>query len=146
MLAVALCLLLSGAATAVDYVRLSPAEFAADLQKVSRLLEERDYATAIDLLKVLVADEPDDATALSLMGYALRKSGDAERAEGFYIRALDIDPAHLGALQYLGELYVEQGRLDLAEIQLQRLDELCQADCAGRDALAAALRETGPKR
>jgi len=50
------------------------------------------------LLKVLVADEPDDATALSLMGYALRKSGEAERAEGFYKRALDIDPAHLGAL------------------------------------------------
>jgi len=40
MLAVALCLLMSGV-LAVDYVRLSPAEFAADLQKASRLLEEQ---------------------------------------------------------------------------------------------------------
>lgn len=40
ILAVTLSLLVSGA-TAVDYVRLSPPEFAADLQKGSRLLDER---------------------------------------------------------------------------------------------------------
>ena len=135
----ALALLLTSGALAVDYVRLSPSEFAADLQQASRLLDQHDYASAIDLLEMLVADEPDDATALSLMGYALRKSGEPERAERFYSRALAADPHHLGALQYLGELYVEQGQLDLARDQLRLLVTLCAADCAGRDALAAAL-------
>jgi hypothetical protein len=42
-------------------------------------------------------------------------------------------------LQYLGELYVEQGQLDLAREQLRLLDGACEAKCEGRDRLAAAI-------
>lgn len=124
---------------AVDYIRLSPSEFSQDLQTASRLLAEMDYPAAIDILRILVADEPDDADALALMGYALRKSGDPARAEGFYKRALTAVPNHLGALQYLGELYVEQGQLGLAETQLRLLEAACAGSCEGLAALAQAL-------
>lgn len=140
----ALCLSL-GNALAVDYVRLSPSEFSEDLRKASTLLDEQQYEPAIELLKGLVADEPRDADALILMGFALRKSGDLPRAEGFYKRALAVEPTHLGALQYLGELYLERGELDRARSQLSLLDAACPSGCAGRDALAAAILSVQPR-
>jgi Flp pilus assembly protein TadD len=72
---VLLGMLLATDASSVDYVRLSPSEFAQDLQKASLLLEQHDYAAAVELLEVLVADEPKDADALGLLGFALRKRG-----------------------------------------------------------------------
>jgi Flp pilus assembly protein TadD len=136
VLAIALTL---NSATAVEYFRLSPSEFAADLRKAAGLLEEAQYAPAIALLETLVADEPKDADALSLMGYALRKSGDLDEAEGFYTRALAADPTHPGALQYMGELHVQRGELARARELLVRLDEACGPSCPGREELAAAI-------
>jgi tetratricopeptide (TPR) repeat protein len=124
---------------AVDYIRLSPSEFAEDLVKASEFAAQGRYEEAIELLKVLVADEPDDADALSLMGYSLRKSGQTVHAEGFYLRALAIEPAHLGANQYLGELYVETGNIEGARHRLEVLDGACGDNCEGRDLLAAAI-------
>ena len=47
------------------------------------------------------------ADVYNLLGFSLRKSGDLETAYTFYKKALDFDPEHKGALEYLGELYVE---------------------------------------
>jgi tetratricopeptide (TPR) repeat protein len=121
----------------IDYVRLSPGEFAEDLQRASVLAHDGRYEEAIELLRVLVDDEP-DADALSLLGYSLRKTGNTARAEGFYLRALEIEPHHQGANQYLGELYVELGNLPAARERLAVLDATC-GSCAGRDQLAAAI-------
>jgi len=138
-------MLLATDASAVDYVLLSPSEFAQDLQKASLLLEQHDYAAAAELLEVLVADEPKDADALSLLGFALRKGGNPNRAQLVYRRALTIDPAHLGALQYLGELYVEQGQLDLAREQLRLLDGAYEAKCEGRKNLSYAIASSAER-
>jgi Flp pilus assembly protein TadD len=131
-----LCL---GPATAVDYVRLSPSEFADDLQKASALAQAQSYEEAVVILRGLVADEPEDADALSLLGYSLRKLGQLDRAEHFYLRALDVEPAHLGANQYLGELYVERGDLEGARVRLEVLEASCGDPCEGREVLAAAI-------
>lgn len=135
-------------ADAVNYMRLSPSESAEDLQKASEMLTAGEFAAAIAVLDPLIDDEPDNADALSLMGYALRKSGELDRAEVYYQRALSEDPRHPGALQYLGELYVQQGRLDLAENQVLLLRQACGSDCDGlatlEDALAAARSGVRP--
>ena len=47
----------------------------------------------------------------------------------YYDRALAIDPHHLGALEYLGELYVEMGDVDAARRNLALLSELCPEGC-----------------
>ena len=44
-----------------------------------------------------------------------------EKAEEYYLKALKIDPDHIGALEYLGELFFETGRVDKAEDLLERL-------------------------
>jgi len=41
--------------------------------------------------------------------------------DAYYLKALKIDPDHIGALEYLGELYYETGRVDKAEDLLERL-------------------------
>jgi Flp pilus assembly protein TadD len=124
---------------AVDYIRLSPSEFAEDLVRASNLAHDERYDEAIAILRDLVADEPEDADALSLLGYSLRKLGQLDRAEHFYLRALEAEPEHLGANQYLGELYVKRGDLENARIRLGVLSAACAGFCDGRDALASAI-------
>jgi Flp pilus assembly protein TadD len=129
---------------AVDYIRLSPSEFAEDLVKASELAHAQRYDEAIAILRVLVDDEPEDADALSLLGYSLRKSGQPDRAEHFYLKAIEVAPDHLGANQYLGELYVERGDLTNARSRLNVLDINCVNTCAERDALASAIAAAAP--
>ena len=48
--------------------------------------------------------------------------GDQAKAEEYYKKALSIDPGHRGALEYIGELYVDTKRLDLANATLKKLE------------------------
>ena len=53
---------------------------------------------------------PWDAEAHNLAGHAYRKLGDYERALTLYDQALRLNPHHRGALEYLGEAYLELDR------------------------------------
>lgn len=83
------------------------------------------WPQAIKVLKQIVGGSPNNADALNLLGYSLRKSGDMEHALGFYLKALKINPRHKGANEYLGELYVETGHMDKAKERLDVLAKLC---------------------
>lgn len=98
---------------------------APDLSQVRVLINANDFAGAVAALKPIVAQHPDDPDALNLMGYSLRKSGDVERAFGFYRKALNINPRHRGANEYLGELYVEIGEIEKAKEHLNALERIC---------------------
>ena len=50
------------------------------------------------------------------------KTGNLEKAEFFYIEGLKIDAGHLGINEYLGELYVQTGRIELAKKRLEVLN------------------------
>ena len=62
-----------------------------------------------------------NADLLNYFGYALRKTGDFEKAEVYYLKGLELDAEHLGINEYLGELYVQTGRIELAKARLQVL-------------------------
>jgi len=85
---------------------------------------------------------PNDPEILTVYAYGLRKSGDFDKAEILYGQALDVDDDHLGALNYLGHLYVETGRVDEAKQILVRLDDACFFGCKEEDELEAMI-ETG---
>ena len=70
------------------------------------------------------------------MGFASRKLGRFDDALAYYGEALAIDPNHLGATEYLGELYIQMADLGRARRQLARLDDLCAYGCAQREELA----------
>ena len=59
--------------------------------------------------KLLKAYEKDknNPDILNYLGFTLRKAGNFEEAEKFYIMGLKIKPEHKGINEYLGELYVE---------------------------------------
>ena len=103
------------------------------------MIEAKNYAGAMPLLQQVVAKNPKDADAYTLMGYATRKSGDANGSLQYYNAALGIDPKHIGAHEYVGEAYLQLGRLPDAEQHLARLDSLCTFGCAEYRELKAAI-------
>ncbi len=86
-----------------------------------------------------VRDQPKNADAHNLLGFSHRKLDKPETAKKHYDRALAIDPAHKGALEYLGELYLETGDLQAAEALLARLVAACPDGCEERDDLAEEI-------
>jgi predicted Zn-dependent protease len=102
-------------------------------------IEARNYAAALPLLQQVVARDPRNADAYNLMGYATRKSGDANGSLRYYTTALQIDPKHLGAHEYIGEAYLMLDRPQEAEQQLARLDSLCLFGCSEYRMLKTAI-------
>ncbi len=112
-----------------------------DFAEAVRLINKWDYATAIPLLEKVVAAEPKNADAYNYLGYSHRKLGDRETAFVFYTKALEIKPRHLGANEYLGELYLEQGELQKAEERLAVLDKACFFGCKEYTELKEAIED-----
>ncbi len=100
------------------------------------LINQERFAEGLDALaraQAAVGPHPD---VLNYMGFANRKLGRFEEALAYYGEALALDPNHLGANEYLGELYLQMGDVGRARRQLARLDELCVYGCAQREELA----------
>ena len=83
-----------------------------------------------------------DANALNYMGYASRKLGDARNAERYYKAALKVNPKHRGALEYYGELMVEQGNAKGASKNLAGLKASC-GTCSEYSDLKKAMQKAG---
>ena len=80
------------------------------------------YLKALDKLEKAYDKDKKNADILNYLGFALRKTGDFEKAEKFYLEGLKLDASHLGINEYLGELYVQTGRIELAKERLQVLN------------------------
>ncbi len=98
----------------------------------------KDYATAKPILVQLTLDEPGNADAWNLLGFSNRKMGIMDAAAVAYETALKLNPKHLGALEYQGEMYIETGLIDKATANLAALKSLC-GDCEEYNDLAKAL-------
>ena len=80
------------------------------------------YLKALDKLEKAYDKDKKNADILNYLGFALRKTGNFEKAEKFYLKGLKIDSGHLGINEYLGELYVQSNRIELAKERLQVLN------------------------
>ena len=97
----------------------------ADYQKAQSAIAGADYKTAADLLQKVLTRQPDNPDVLNLMGFSERKMGEASTALTYYKKALDLQPTHIGANEYLGELYLELKQPDMAEQRLAVLQQVC---------------------
>ena len=113
------------AALAVDVVTSRDAP---DLTSVRAKIKAKDFKGALAELTPMLQTHQ-HADVYNLMGFSLRKTGDYKQAYTFYRKALDFDPEHKGALEYLGELYVEIGQIDKARENVVLLKKLCPAGC-----------------
>jgi len=126
----------SGPAFAVD--NMSSSADAPDLTSVRAKIAAKNYAAALTELRDL-AEDTQQADVYNLMGYTLRKTGDFQTSLTYYTKALELEPDHRAAREYLGELYVETGNLGKAKEQLDALARLCPNGCEEREDLAKAI-------
>jgi tetratricopeptide (TPR) repeat protein len=132
--------MLAGAHAADVQTRDAP-----DLTGVRAAIKVKNYDSALAQLKPIVAtsSHPD---VLSLMGFALRKTGDRAQSMVYYRRALEADPTHKGALEYQGELFVELGQMDQAKANLAKLGKLCWFKCEEEEDLKEAIEHASAKK
>ena len=96
------------------------------------------YLKAYDKFEKAYAKDKQNADILNYLGYTLRKTGDFEKAETYYLQGLEMDPKHLGINEYLGELYVQTGRIKLAK---ERLEVLKRCKCEEYEELRELIEE-----
>ncbi len=98
---------------------------AAPLATAQGHIKAARWGAAIDELKRLNLER--DADWNNLMGFSLRKQAtpDLEGAQRHYDAALRLNPNHLGALEYVGELALMKKDLPAAEAYLARLQRAC---------------------
>lgn len=111
----------------------------ADYAKARSMIEAGAWEAALGRLRGLSTDYPREAEVHSLIGLSLRKLGRTEEARLAYMVALSLDHRHVGTNAYLGELYVETGRLDLARERLAVLERVCGPDCEEARDLGAII-------
>ena len=134
-------LLLGGMAGLADpalAVETLPSSDAPDLASVRAKIKAKDWQAAIAELDGLVQTHQ-HADVYNLLGFSLRKSGDYQCALTFHKKALDLNPDHKGAHEYLGELYLETGDLAKARERLAVLVRLCPQGCEEREDLEKAI-------
>ena len=122
-------------ARAVDNVISNDAP---DLTSVRAKIKAKDFKGALAELTPMLATHQ-HADVYNLMGFSLRKTGDYKQAYTFYRKALDFDPEHKGALEYLGELYVETGQVEKARENVVLLKKLCPSGCEELEDLEQAI-------
>ena len=90
------------------------------------------YEKALEYLIKSNKKNPNQPDTLNYLGFALRKLGNFEEAEKYYLQGLNIKPDHHGINEYLGELYIQTNRIELAK---ERLEVLKNCKCEEYDEL-----------
>jgi tetratricopeptide (TPR) repeat protein len=126
-----------GGGSSAPQSRTKPAN--ADFAAAKTAIDRKDYAGAIAALNRVTQAEPRNPEAWNLLGFATRKSGNPRASLAHYQKAMEIDPKHLGAHEYMGEAYLMLDELANAEILLKRLDAFCTFGCQEHRMLKAAI-------
>ena len=84
---------------------------------------EKYYKKAFKYLLKSNKEFPAKANTFKYLGYVNRKLGNFEDAEIYYLLGLEIAPKHFGINEYLGKLYVNTNRIDLAKERLKVLEK-----------------------
>jgi len=120
----------------------------ADYTAGKRAIDAKDWNGAIKSLSVAAEHDPKNADIQNYLGYANRKLGQTDLAFKFYGRALQLDPTHRGAHEYIGETYLMVNDLPKAEEHLSALKRICFLKCEEYGDLKEAIadyRKSHPK-
>ena len=109
------------------------------LEKKDKIEKAKElYLKAYGKFEKAYAKDKKNADILNYLGYTLRKTGDFEKAEIYYLKGLELKPKHKGINEYLGELYVQTDRIELAK---ERLEVLKECNCEEYDELKELIEE-----
>ena len=100
-----------------------------ELAKVTTLLNANNFKQALADLKIIDSEFKNNADVNNLLGYRSRKLKQYKPAATYYEKALKLNPNHLGALEYQGELFVLTNKVSAAKRNLAKLEKLCGLKC-----------------
>ena len=90
-------------------------------------IKAKDWKKALAELNLAVREEPRNADVHNLLGYSYRKQASPNLPKAFehYKTALNLNPKHKGAHEYIGEAYLMDKKPQEAEKHLTELEKLC---------------------
>jgi tetratricopeptide (TPR) repeat protein len=100
-----------------------------ELTAIRVLINSEKYTTALNSLKSADKSYPNNADINNLLGYTSRKLKQYPQAGTYYTKALKIDPKHLGALEYQGELFMILKKTSSAKSNLAKIKAICGTSC-----------------
>ncbi|ASY27642.1 hypothetical protein PHILAsVB114_03080 [Candidatus Planktophila limnetica] len=102
---------------------------ATELASIRKMIDDKNFAAALSALKIADQEFANNADINNLLGFSSRKLKQYKPAGVYYAKALKINPKHLGALEYQGELFVETKKIADAKKNLAKLKSLCGVTC-----------------
>ena len=106
-----------------------------------RAVEKKDWAEAARLLQRAEVRHPDHPDLQNSLGFSYRNLKQYDLAFKHYRRAIELDPRHRGAHEYIGEAYLMTGNLAGAERHLATLKQICLLPCEELKDLERAIAE-----
>jgi len=100
-----------------------------ELTKIRTLIAAKNFSAALTSLQAADKTFPNNADINNLLGYSARNLKQYKPAATYYVKALKIDPKHLGALEYQGELFMLTKKTSDAKKNLAKLKSLCGVNC-----------------
>jgi tetratricopeptide (TPR) repeat protein len=100
-----------------------------ELATIKELVLNKNFTAALAALKIADKEFANNADINNLLGYSSRKLKQYKEANTYYTKALRLDPKHLGALEYQGELFMETKKVSDAKKNLAKLKSLCGVKC-----------------
>ncbi len=104
-------------------------------------IEAKNWSAAIKSLSSAALRDTRNADIQNYLGYAYRHAGQLDLAFKHYERALQLNPRHRGAHEYVGEAYLMANDLAKAEEHLAALQKICLIPCEEYEDLKKAIAE-----
>ena len=106
-----------------------------------KAVDRKDWSEAARLFQLAAVRHPDHADLQNILGYSYRNLKQYDLAFKHYKRAIELDPRHRGAHEYIGETYLMTGDLAGAQKHLAALKEICLLPCDELKDLERAIAE-----
>lgn len=123
--------------------QLTEAEFAAELERVARMLREMRIQEAVGLARRLVAAAPEHAHAAYLLGLAVHRQGGAEEAADLIGRAVALAPDNARYHMDLAACHSQAGDFEAAVRELELAIDLDPDDLEACMRLATLYSDRG---
>ena len=104
-------------------------QLSAFLGEADALIMQKNFSAALNLLKQADSTYTNNADVNNLLGFSSRNLKQFSASARYYQKALRVNPNHLGALEYQGELFLQTKKVSAAKKNLAKLKQLCGVNC-----------------